>query len=188
MPHDANGLSFSPADHQWTEQFSWPPYQTVGGAQDFQYQATVGHTYRQASKSGAGVQTNQNAQEFEDFAPQATAQYGSNNNSPAFSAAEVDSLHSEISVETAQSSNFVSSLSNCSPSIPDMDAAYDTFGEFDMDGAFHSGYPMSTTVDSPAAFSTVMSRGNSSLGNMQQFHNNSPRYVLLSLKNLHAPI
>lgn len=169
MPHDANGFSFSPAD-QWTDQISWAPYQTVGGAQDFQtYQ---GHTYRQASKSGAGVQTTQNAhQEFEDFALQAVAaQHGSNHNSPAFSAAEVASLHSEVSLETAHSSNFFSNVSNnCSPSIPDMDCAYDAFGEYNMDGAYPT-YPMSTGADSPAAFSTAMSRGNSTMSNIQFHH------------------
>ena len=167
MPHDPNGLSFSP---EWND-ICWSQYQTVGGAQDFQYQSTVGQTYRQASKSGAGVQTNQNAH-LEDFTHQAVAPYGSNNNSPAFSATDVASLHSEVSLETAQSSNLMSLSNGCSPSMHDI-VYNNTFGELEMDGAFHNGYPMCSGPDSPAAFSsTAMSRGNS---NMQHFHHSPPR-------------
>mgnify|MGYP003310998326 CR=1 FL=1 len=94
-----------------------------------------------------------------------------NHNSPAFIAAEIASLHPEVSLETQSSSWFSNASNNCSPSIPHMDGSYDLAEVDGMDALQQSGYPMSTGAASPGAFSSVaMSRGNSTMSNIQFHH------------------
>lgn len=187
MPVDPSqrGLSFITTDYPCWEQLYWPN-QTETGVQNFHapnFPRGIPNGHHRSAKNGSASQALRNSstqvQEMENAVHASTrsAQWGSQQNSPAMSGTVASPLYSEVSLETLPSNYTVPSelsLSHCSPSMDDSFF----FGESNYtNGLFQEDQPMyaaDSMVSSPA-FSVPMSRGNSAIDYHAHMSNCSPK-------------